>query len=185
MLNLIKSTSVSVRIATGMFLFFFLPIKVLASTYSADIPNGFYEVAQKENVPVKLLWSLALNESKVKTNLGRVIAWKYTLNHRGKGYYFNTSEELKGKINKLIISGETLFDIGIAQINYHWHKDKFDSLDDMINPYTNLTYAAQYLKKHYRKTKNWWQAVGLYHSPRNGIYAHKYRERVKAIWLAL
>lgn len=160
-------------------------MKVAAASYSAEIPSGFYDVAQKENVPVKLLWSLALNESQVKTNLGRVIAWQYTLNHKGAGYYFNTANELKAKINSLILSGETLFDVGIAQVNYHWHKDNFDSVDEMIDPHKNLTYAARYLKLHYKKTRNWWQAVGLYHSPRNGVDAHKYRQRVKAIWETL
>ncbi len=164
----------------------FLLTGLVHLTISAkEIPKGVKAVAFKENVPVKILWGIALNESKVKTNLGRVVAWPFTLNHKGKGYYFNSAQELKTKINHLITSGETLFDVGIAQVNYHWHKDNFSSIDEMINPHTNLTYAAQYLKQHYAKHEDWWEAVGLYHSPRNGPNAKVYRKRVRAIWSEL
>jgi Transglycosylase SLT domain len=155
------------------------------SIYTSEIPSGFYDVAASEGVPVKVLWSIALNESEVKTNYGRVIAWQFTLNHKGKGYFFNTAPELKAKILELLNSGETLFDVGIAQVNYHWHKEAFNSIDDMIDPYKNLTYAAQYLKQHFKKTNSWWEAVGLYHSPRNGVNARNYRKKVMKIWQQL
>lgn len=157
----------------------------IASPYGSDIPVGFYRVANQEGVPVKLLWSIALNESKVLTNLGRVIAWKYTLNHKGKGYYFSDKLELKSKIESLLREGETLFDVGIAQVNYHWHKEGFSSLEEMINPYNNLTYAAQYLKSHYNRSGDWWNAVGKYHAPSNKKHAKAYRKKVRAIWESL
>ncbi len=152
---------------------------------ASEIPRGFYEVADAEGVPVKLLYAIALNESQTKTNFNRRVPWVYTLNHKGKGFYFKTSEDLKSKILALLAKGETLFDVGIAQVNYHWHRQNFKTIDEMINPRTNLIYASRYLKSHYEQTGNWWIAVGKYHSPGNKKHALNYYRKVRKIWLEL
>lgn len=150
-----------------------------------DIPQGFYQVAKEEKVPVKILWAMALNESQAKTNYGRVIAWKYAMNHKGKGYYFLTAEDLIKKAKSLLAAGDKNFDVGIGQINYRYHGHNFLSLEEMVNPYNNLKYAASYLKSHLKDKGDWWDAVGKYHSPANGKHAEKYRKLVKKIWLEL
>ena len=149
------------------------------------IPKGFHTIAEQENIPVKILFALALNESQVRTNYGRVIAWSYTLNHKNRGYHFRTHKELKRKVEDIISQGYRLFDVGIAQVNYRWHKDGFSSLDEMINPVSNLTYAAKYLRGFYDKHGDWWVAVGKYHAPNNKPNAAKYTKKVKNIWLTL
>lgn len=162
-----------------------MSLLVPLSCFSNEIPAGFYHASQKENVPVRVLYAIALNESQAKTNLGRVIAWPYSLNVRGKSFYFNTHEELRTYIYELLREGETSFDVGIAQINYYWHKDSFDSIDDLIDPTKNLEYAARYLKSHYDKTGDWWLSVGKYHAPNNKRLASNYQKRVHKIWLTL
>jgi soluble lytic murein transglycosylase-like protein len=167
------------------FLVVFVFFHVSFSAAARVIPDGFHSVANKENIPVKILYALALNESQVKTNYGRVIAWAFTLNYNKKGYHFRTHQELKQKVEKLISQGYTSFDVGIAQVNYRWHKDEFKSLDEMIDPLSNLSYAAKYLKSFYTKHGGWWLAVGRYHSPYNKSNAAKYTKRVRNIWLTL
>jgi len=157
------------------------------SSFSSDniISNEFYEISKKENVPVKVLYAIALQESKTLTNKGRVIPWKYTLNYSGKGYFYHSKDKFKSDIDYLISSGNENFDFGIAQINYRWHKSEMGSIDKMINPYENLTYAAKYLRQHFKKYNDWWLAVGAYHSPSNKMNAKKYRNGVYKLWLKL
>lgn len=148
-----------------------------------DIPSHYYSTAAKEGVPVKLLYAITLQETQTLTTKGRVIPWKYSLNHKGKGYVYKNKEDLKSHAEYLLSNGIKNFDIGIGQINYRWHHQNFSSLDEMINPHTNLNYAAKYLKKHYKKLDNWWLAAGAYHAPSNPKKAEKYMKEVHKKWL--
>jgi len=148
-----------------------------------DIPTHYYSTAAEEGVPVKLLYAITLQETQTLTNKGRVIPWKYSLNHAGKGYVYKNKDDLKSHAEYLLRNGIKNFDIGIGQINYRWHHQNFSSLDEMINPQTNLRYAAKYLKVHYEKLNNWWLAAGAYHAPSNPKKAEKYMNEVRKKWL--
>lgn len=166
----------------------FLLINLISlQAYSSEyaIPKAFHSIASSENVPVKVLYAITLQESQAKTNLGRVIPWIYTLNDGEKGYYYKTSAELKAHILFLLSQDNENFDVGIGQINYRWHKDNFSSIDEMIDPVSNLRYAAKYLKKHYGKYNNWWLSVGAYHAPVNKALADSYMKKVYKKWLKL
>lgn len=156
-----------------------------ASSSEYRIPYEFYEIAKKKKVPPKILYAIALQESKTLTNKGRIIPWKYTVNYRGKGYFYRSKEEMRADLKRLIDLGIYNFDVGIAQINYKWHKGNLKSLDDFIDPYSNLSYAASYLRKHFEKHNDWWVATGAYHSPRNQLAAEKYRKGVYRLWSKL
>lgn len=185
---MVVSTMKSLRFISFVYFLFGGPLASAnglgsGSVQLKEIPHGFYVVANKENISAKLLYALALQESQTKTNMGRVIAWKYALNDGVKGYFYRTSAELKRHIQVLISQGNYSFDVGIAQINYKWHSHHFKSIDEMIDPMKNLTYAAQYLKSHYKG--DWWVAVGKYHSPNNKSLAKNYSEKVYKIWLSI
>lgn len=163
----------------------FCLLSLRAHSSVSDIPEDYYTTAEKEGVPVKLLYAITLQETQTLTTGGKVIPWKYSLNHKGKGYVYKNKEGLKSHAEYLLYQGDVNFDIGIAQINYRWHSEHFSSLDEMINPKNNLAYAAKYLKSHYVKLNDWWYAAGAYHSPSNPVKANKYMKEVYKKWLSI
>ena len=51
------------------------------------------------------------------------------------------------------------------QINHYWHSQEFKSLEQMIDPVQNVTYAAKFLRQLYKQHGSWADAVQHYHSP--------------------
>ena len=50
------------------------------------------------------------------------------------------------------------------QINFKYHGNKFASIEQMFEPEFNIKYAASLLQEHYKRSRNWQEAVALYHS---------------------
>lgn len=71
-------------------------------------------------------------------------------------------------------------DLGLMQINWHWHKGAFTDLAEALDVQVNAAYAVKYLKKH-RATRNWWDSVGRYHSG-TPVHAKRYIQRVYAMY---
>lgn len=91
-------------------------------------------------------------------------AWPWTLNIHGRGYYFETREAALAKLRASIAAGKTSVDVGCMQINYRWHGDQFNSLEEMFDPDINTAYAAKFLTTLQRRHGSWNAATRHYHS---------------------
>lgn len=108
--------------------------------------------------------------------------WPWTINAAGQGLYFETRAEAIATIQTLMRQGVTNIDIGCMQISLFWHNLRFETLEDIIDPVKNLTYAAEYLSSLYRQHGNsWTEAIGHYHS---SDYQRRtsYTRRVMGYW---
>jgi hypothetical protein len=108
----------------------------------------------------------------------RTMAWPWTVNAQGKGYFFDTKQEAVAEVKRLQAAGVKSIDVGCMQINLAHHSDAFANLDDAFNPYKNMEYGAQFLKKLYaQKGNDWNKAATAYHSsvPQK---AEKYAQRL-------
>lgn len=124
----------------------FLSLLILSNTgaYATDLTSSsgywlkkyIYAVEQKNRIPRGLLSAIALVESDFNP---------YAVNIEGKPINANNKSEAVKTIKNALNSGITNIDIGIAQINYRWHKDNFKNIEEMINPTTNIEYAAKLL----------------------------------------
>jgi len=128
---------------------------------------------RKNQIPTGLLGSIGEIESNLKQN---------ALHHVGHGYQFKTKIAAYNKIKDLLAIKETNFDIGCMQINYHWYKDSFKSVDEMLDPDKNVGYGANLLTKLWLQSGSWHEAVKLYHS-RNPNYNAPYARKVTLVWL--
>lgn len=59
------------------------------------------------------------------------------------------------------------------QINHHFHREKFTSVEEMIAPRSNVNYAARFLKELHKREGNWTMAVARYHAGPNNNPAQK------------
>jgi hypothetical protein len=96
---------------------------------------------------------------------GKRRAWPWTLNHSGKGLYFESKAEALAYLKTATVKGRTNIDVGCMQINHYWHGPTFGSLEEMIDPVKNIKYAAAYLTELYERHGSWVEAVKHYHSP--------------------
>jgi soluble lytic murein transglycosylase-like protein len=133
-------------------------------------------------IPPQLLESVALTESgRWQKAYNRQVAWPWTVNANGKGYYLNSKAEAIAKVKSLQRSGIRSIDVGCMQVNLHFHKEAFTSVEMALEPAYNVRYAAKFLRDLRVRNGTWSGAVGNYHSGTPALH-NKYRLKVLQTW---
>ncbi len=134
------------------------------------------------NLPAQLLDSVALTESgRWQKIYNRKVAWPWTLNANGKGYYLNSKAEAVAKVKELQRAGIRSIDVGCMQVNMHYHKDAFSSIEMALEPAYNVRYAGKFLTDLKNRYGTWSNAVGYYHSGTPDLH-NRYRLKVLQTW---
>jgi len=147
------------------------------------IPSGYRRVAAEFAIPPKIFYAMALTES------GKAIEghhgprpWPWTLNIRGRPHFFAQRRAAERALRRALEGGERLIDIGLMQVNWHYHAHRLHSPATALDPYRNLRIAARILHECQQARRDWWAAVGCYHAPVNATHAARYRARVRDHW---
>lgn len=122
-------------------------------------------------VDPKVLAAIALNESAYD---GR--PWPWTLNIAGRGYFFRSREAAYRVVETLLSHGRCDFDVGIMQIDWCFHHQRFSSAWDALSPATNIHVAEDILNENYSKTRSIAEAIAYYHSA-NPVPGREYLSR--------
>jgi len=142
-------------------------------TYAGELESLIAQAEKTHSIPKDLLLSIALVESRINPHV---------LNVEGKAVISKSLSEVKGKLKQYLKSGYTSIDIGVMQVNYRWHREQFITLDEMLEPKTNIDYAARFLKQLYKTHGSWIKAVRHYHSA-NPEHHRKYSRKIIVTWL--
>ncbi|MGV6989217.1 lytic transglycosylase [Testudinibacter sp. P80/BLE/0925] len=160
------------------FLLLLLPIFIGSA---AAIPPMYQQIAAEQGVPAEMLFAISLNESKTKLTSKAVKPWPWTLNVKGKSYFYPTRQEacsaLENFVRKFSLKN---IDVGLAQVNIGWNgKHFFASHCAGFEPMENLRVASIILKNCYRTHKDWVNAAGCYHHPKGGTPAARYKQNIR------
>jgi Transglycosylase SLT domain len=137
------------------------------------------EASAATGVPLDVLLAVATVETGRNDQ-----PWPWTVNFGGEGQWFDSASEAAASVDKALRDGATNIDLGCFQLNYRWHAEAFGSIDDMLDPERNATYAAEYLSQHYAKTGDWALAAAAYHSA-TPEYARIYQGKFEATYARL
>jgi hypothetical protein len=141
--------------------------------YSSQQIASLISKAEKENqIPSGLLAAIAKLESNTKA---------YALNINGNAVFNKSLEETSGLVKKKLAAGIKNIDLGVMQLNYRWHGDKFSNISQMLMPENNIKYAANLLKSLRNQHGTWHKAVKYYHSAKPEHH-RKYSRKVVAYW---
>ncbi len=119
----------------------------------------FSSVAENSGIAAKIFYGLAMNESQWN---GR--PWPWTMNVAGTPYYFKDRKAAYKAAQYLISQKFYSFDIGLMQINWRWHRHRFDDAWEALDPQENIRAAAEILVENYSRTNSMAMAVAHYHS---------------------
>jgi len=158
-------------------------LPVWASESAALCDAAAERAAAATGVPVSVLKAITLTETGRRRE-GAHRPWPWTVNMEGKGVWFDDPDSAKAYVYKHYKRGARSFDVGCFQLNYKWHGQNFDSIEEMFQPGPNALYAAQFLADLYREKGDWNAAAGAYHS-RTKKYADRYTARFKTFRAAL
>ena len=149
------------------------------SAHAQEAPPPAYQLAaQRAGIPSTVLYAVALQESGIRRN-GRLVPWPWSLNVAGQSRRFATrADACSGLQQAMRSTPHTRIDAGLGQINLGYHKHRFTSPCDLLDPYRNLAIAAEILNEQHTPGEDWLLAIGRYHRPAGGEPAARYRRSV-------
>jgi len=166
----------------GLLLGLFSPLPGWAAEI---VPSGYRNIANEYQIPPKVLYAVALTESGRSDSIGTLRPWPWTLNLRGRGFFYSSRREAWWALRRFLEQGKQSIDIGLMQVNWRYHKTKLVNPWLALDPYHNLRVAAVILRSCYEKKQDWWRGVGCYHSPGNEERATAYSQRAVKHWKRL
>ena len=124
--------------------------------------------SSKHGVPLGMLYAVGLTETGKGDSLH-----PYALNIEGQASFDRTKAEALARFEAARAAGTKLIDLGCMQVNYHYHREKFASVQNMLEPAANVDYAARFLKELKAREGTWTKAVARYHAGPNNDPAQK------------
>jgi hypothetical protein len=168
---------------------FVAPLPFSASVYakpsletSQSCTRYLAEMERFYNMPAHWLSAIASTESgRYHPELKLSVPWPWTINVKGKGYWFDSKEEAIQAVKRHQRKGIKSIDIGCMQVNYHYHGHHFSNIEEMFDPLYNVAYAAKFLRDKYDASNSWRDATSDYHSqtPKLG---RRYYRKVYSRW---
>ena len=154
----------------------------VSTIYAQEVPPPAYQLAaQRAGIPSTVLYAVALQESGIRRGggKGRIVPWPWSLNVAGQSRRFATrADACSGLQQAMRSTPHTRIDAGLGQINLGYHKHRFTSPCDLLDPYRNLAIASEILKEQHSPGEDWLLAIGRYHRPAGGEPAARYRRSV-------
>ena len=143
-----------------------------------DVPAGYRATASDHRLSPPILYAIALTESGQSRMTAEFRPWPWTLSIDGEPYFFPTRGEARAALMEAIRRQPVQLGIGLFQVEYRFHSDRFDSAEEMLDPYENCRVAAEIFSEGLAVTKgDVWQAIGFFHSATPEL-AEVYRKRV-------
>ncbi|MBL4885685.1 MAG: transglycosylase SLT domain-containing protein [Planctomycetaceae bacterium] len=150
----------------------------------AAIPSAYQRVGRARHVPADILYAVAMAESGSPYQKSQH-PWPWALNIAGEGIYCATQQEALQKALDAIALDQSI-DLGLMQVSWHWHHQRFQHVSEALVPFNNLNVGAIILREQFELNGDWWKAVGAYHDPgkdqQSLIQAEHYRQKVKQHW---
>ncbi len=143
-----------------------------------SVPSAYELEAKQNNIPPVVLFALALVESG-RTLPNKVFRpWPWTLTINAKPYFFSNREDADAKLQE-VLAGEkpNQLGVGLMQVEWRFHKQRFSNSSMALDPYQNLKVGAQIFSEYWKETGNLWDAIGRYHS-KTPKHATRYKNMV-------
>lgn len=153
--------------------FFVLVFVVLGFSAHADqlfAENSLWRWAEaRTGVPAEKIYGIALQESGMRWQDGKVRPWPWTINSPKTGpMRFNSKKEAYEKIKELVKQGVYNIDLGMMQINLRHHWARVNG-KDVLEPSVNIALSAEILREAMVSAGgDVPKAVGFYHTGAGG-----------------
>ena len=153
---------------------------------AASLAGTHWErVARSHGLDPRLLYAVALLESGRPAGAG-VTPWPWVVHTPAGPRFFASEPEARTALAALVAAHRPVeLDVGLMQVNLHWHGTRVPSPAALLDPLTNLALAAEVLAQALRSAPgDPTLGVGRYHSW-DAARARGYGERVLALARAL
>lgn len=158
-----------------------VPIQV--KTPSIKLQNTLWgKIAEHHHLDPYVLYAVALIESAKGSDPYHVTPCPWALNKAGLSIIPASQQEAHVILRNSIAQGSSHIDVGLMQINLHWHGHRVEKPEHLLDPVTNLKIGADILAEAIQSVPNDLAlGIGRYHSWQNVHAAVDYGHRVLAV----
>ncbi|WP_431064481.1 transglycosylase SLT domain-containing protein [Methylotuvimicrobium sp.] len=153
--------------------------------HAEPIPSSYQQIAHEYDIPPGVLYSVALQESRMRLRSRQIRPWPWTLNVAGVPRRYPTRIAAYKGLTFYLERGIRSIDVGLMQVNWRYHQDKLGTPWQALDPHHNVRTGAKILASEYHETQDWFEAIGRYHSPGPSVQqkrrAKKYARSVAGI----
>jgi soluble lytic murein transglycosylase-like protein len=144
-------------------------------------------VAGRYGLDPLLLYGVALQETRHRAGPAAAAPWPYTLRGPDGPQFHRSQEDAARALQRLLARHRPLaIDVGLMQINLHWHGDRVAHPEQLLDPQTNLDLAARILTEAIRSAPGDPElGIGRYHQWQDATVARAYGRRVHKLARAL
>jgi soluble lytic murein transglycosylase-like protein len=164
----VRDYLLAVAILAGSTFSSWISTPAVAQSPAGQCEREMMRASSKYGVPLGMLYSVGLTETGRRGSLQ-----PYAMNVEGKAVFSNSAAEAIQRFEEASRGGARLIDLGCMQINHLYHRENFSSLEGMLNPRTNVEYAARFLRELKTRHETWTMAVARYHAGPNNDPAQK------------
>ncbi|NEV62420.1 transglycosylase SLT domain-containing protein [Thiorhodococcus minor] len=138
------------------------------------------QVAERHGLDPTLLYAVALQESRHRAGPRRSAPWPYTLRGPEGPQFLPSRPQAARALGRLMAKhGALSIDVGLMQVNLHWHGGKVADPAQLLDARTNLEIAADILVEAIRSAPGDLElGVGRYHHWKDERIARAYGRRV-------
>lgn len=143
-----------------------------------QIPDGYRSAVAGHGVSAALFYAMALTESGQSEMTAGYRPWPWTLSVNREALFFPDRRSAEAALRAAVKRRAEQLGVGLFQIEYRYHGQRFESLEAMLDPYFNSRIAAEIFSEGlHRANGDVWTAVGFFHSGTPKL-ADAYRKRV-------
>ena len=154
--------------------------KLISSEGPADSVALLIKNNCKSSLPVSVVKKIITHESK-SFYKGRPQPWPWTLNINGVGHYYTSRAQALVAARKVIDDGAKKFGIGLGQIEWSFHKQRFNgNLAMSLHPAKNIAVVCDILAEGMKdkRVDSLRSLVAYYHRPVLDRIAYQYADKV-------
>lgn len=141
--------------------------------------SAWARAARPHGLDPALLYAVALVESRRTVDVERVGPWPWVIRTPTGGYWFDSRAQAERGLRAVLAKWPAKrVDVGIAQVNLGWHRDRFDDPMALLELETNLRVAADILADAIASTRDTVLGVGRYHHWASEGRSRRYGQRV-------
>jgi Transglycosylase SLT domain len=151
-----------------------------STIHSGQLRNSlWWHTAAHYHLDPYILYAVALVESSHDKGKHQISPWPWTLHHQGHAIHAINRHAASSLLMKQLAEGHHNIDIGLMQINWHWHRHRVSHPEQLLDPTTNLAIGAHLLSEAMASSPgNTALGIGRYHHWQNPERSLHYGNRI-------
>ena len=138
-------------------------------------------LAQRAGVDPATFYAVVLHENRWEWDDGLARPWPWRVRWSGGDHRYDSRAEAEAALHQILATGARNIDVGLGQVNVRENGQRVEHAENLLDPTTNLTVAADILRAAVNSTPDRTLGLGRYHNWKDEQRARRYGRAVQTL----